>query len=164
MCSFFSGITAMADDRLTHYWSRKTDSHAEIMAEFNIRQDDHVGQDRMALWELIPIPSEDGLAYLDGYVFKCDGREPSWWAERLPEIEAAARRGLLTRIIKPGETIELIEGGTYLLLDGEATVKIVTGGDVWSHGTSSLTIETITGGNVWSYGTSSLTIKNDNRV
>jgi len=44
------------------------------------------------------------------------------------------------RILKDGQVLDELVGGTYLLLDGKATIKSMTGGIVRSRDTSALTI------------------------
>ena len=44
------------------------------------------------------------------------------------------------RILKDGQVLDELVGGTYLLLDGKATIKSMTGGFVRSRDTSALTI------------------------
>ena len=84
MCRSISGEAVLKDgERIKVYTSKVTDSHAEIRAEYNIREDDcGPAGARHTPVELIPVTS---LTDVEGMKFNFDAWCPDWWTDDMTE-------------------------------------------------------------------------------
>ena len=89
-----------------------------------------------------------------------EGREPDWWQENLPEIDARVRDAAQKWQNKIRNLTEWhVQDGEVLILASPIHAKIkMTGGYARSYGNSQQTITEMTGGAVWSFGNSKQTI------
>jgi len=135
-------------------WSKKTDSHSEIIAENSLREDRRgsSGDPKDTLFvkvEITPPQHEHGYpdfaAPLSKWIYRLDeDRAPEWYDAK--KVESIARVALKDwtkakvhttgpRVIVDGETVfmcggsALVEGGTLALLSG-GTVSAISGGTV----------------------------------
>lgn len=117
------------------YWSRETDSHEEIVKEFNLNDDWSYGQvPRIVRVEIVP-PRTDG--HLDfaapayEWVFHLDQKEIPRWYDKV-EVEERTRQALLEWI-----EAKVVTGGKYYLDRGEVyacgTAEINCGGRARVH-------------------------------
>ncbi len=83
MCQVISGEAVFAAERLTVFTSKKTDSHTDIRAENNIREDD--GSPSSVRHTPVELVFGTSLIDLEGAKFCFDAGRPAWWTEEMTE-------------------------------------------------------------------------------
>jgi hypothetical protein len=120
------------------FWSKTTDSHEDIIAEFGLHPDGARGPNICRV-ELIPA---DGLYWTDPATWEFNVDQdirPEWFdlEEATRRVKAAALNWQAAKIIKPGEKRN-VGAGEFILFD-YGTVQEVWGGGtvqkVWGGGT-----------------------------
>jgi len=84
MCRFKSGVAVVFNERAKVYTLPGSDSHNEIRAFYNIRDDNSPAAARQVSVELIPVAS---LTELSGMKFELDSERPDWWTDEM-SVEA----------------------------------------------------------------------------
>jgi hypothetical protein len=134
MCNFLSGEVLWDGQKETVYTSSKSDSHTEIEAEFGLRNLSPAFAARM---QKVEYSSTGEIWELDKYTLRLDDGVADWWTPEIAErVERKMRAARDERILKDGQFVEKIEGGTYLSISGSCRIGTVSGGHVRSYDTS----------------------------
>ena len=134
MCSFLSGDVVWDGQKETVYTSLQSDSHTEIEEEFNLH---NLSPAFSARLQKVEYSSTGEIWELDKYTLRLDNGVANWWTPEIAErVERKMRLALNERILKDGQFVEEIKGGTYLSISGSCRIGTVSGGDVRSYGTS----------------------------
>ena len=112
------------------FWSKFTDSHEEIIREFNLKDTDVRGEATFVCAEMTP-PNKDWNAPLKDWNYTLQDIKPSWYDEG--GVEQTTRKSLKewydTKVVPAGtvrKRITATDAHMYVL----GTVKIVNGGTV----------------------------------
>ena len=111
MCRSISGEAVLKDgERIKVYTSKVTDSHTEIRAEYNIREDDcGPAGARHTPVELVPMSS---LTDVKGMEFRFDDMRPDWWTDDMTEsairqLYQAMKKRWKGKVLKLGGNLNL---------------------------------------------------------
>ena len=125
------------------WWSKKTDSHEEIINEFKLHQDGALGPNIVRL-EIVPPNEHDFDKPLNEWVYKVDQDLIPEWYDAV-KYEKSARKALKdwakAKLILPGDKIAEFKEGWAILCGG--TISAVWGG----------TISAVRGGTIICYKT-----------
>ena len=119
MCNFAS--FECTKDKV--FWSKKTDSHSEIIKEFSLFEHGTHGACVVPV-EIVP-PDNDYTAPLDKWIFRVDDGMssiyPDWWDA--PKYEAMCRAELreqiAEKIVLPGQVFDEVKDGYKAVVFGE---------------------------------------------
>ena len=116
------------------YWSKNTESHHEIIEEFNLKEQDVRGNYTLVPVEIIP-PNNDYKLLLSEWNFSVDfvGHKrdlPSWWDEKKAEkrVRLELKKWRKAKIVMPNEKVESIKSEQKVAIYG--TVESIWGGIV----------------------------------
>jgi len=144
------------------YWSKNTESHHEIIKEFNLKEQNVRGEYILVPIEIIP-PHKDFRLPLSKWKFKIDYNDyyrdlPKWWdtikAEKQVRLEL--KKWLKAKILMPKKSVELIETGQKVAIYGE--VKCVRGSATIDRVEGKATIDCVEGSATIKYVLGSATI------
>ena len=130
------------------FWSKKTESHHEIIEEFGLKEQDVRKNFTLIPIEIIP-PDNDYKLPLSKWVFKIDFYErdlPDWWEAKTAErrVRVELKKWRKAKVVMPKEKIDSIEVGQKIAIYG--TVNNIRGGTV--NNISGGTVNDIWGGTV----------------
>ena len=112
------------------WWSKKTDSHEEIINEFKLHQDGALGPNIVRL-EIVPPNEHDFDKPLNEWVYKVDQDLIPEWYDAV-KYEKSARKALKdwakAKLILPGDKIAEFKEGWAILCGG--TISAVWGGTI----------------------------------
>ena len=151
MCNFAS--FECTKDKV--FWSKKTDSHSEIIKEFSLFEHGTHGACVVPV-EIVP-PDNDYTAPLDKWIFRVDDGMssiyPDWWDA--PKYEAMCRAELreqiAEKIVLPGQVFDEVKDGYKAVVFGEIKSLSGTSQVVVMLGTSQVGVmrETSQVGEMW---------------